>query len=193
MPEKSESKQINIKYEVDYRNVKYSRLEYKTGDLLLILPKEYHDEKTILNKHRKWITRKEQAIRQALEAAEKKALNMDRTEDDLKKLVHSAVKKYEKDSRFYVNRIFFRKMRTKWASYSSQRNLTINTLIRYLSIELIEYIIFHEMVHSIERKHNKRFWKIITEKFNDYPTREKDLLVYWFTIQKQLCTARVIG
>lgn len=74
-------------------------------------------------------------------------------------------------------------MKTKWGSYSKKGNLTINTLLKYLPDKLIEYIIFHEMAHSIERKHNERFWNIINKKFKDYETKEKNLLVYWFLVQ----------
>lgn len=184
MPEKDETR-LNIDYEVDYRNVKYPRLEYKTGNLLLILPKDYEDETTILEKHKRWIIRKEQLIKQAIKEAENKILNLNRTDNELKQLVYSTIKSYKKEPHLKVNQVFFRKMRTKWASYSKKRNLTINTLLRYLPRALIEYIIFHEMTHSLERKHNERFWNKIEKRFKDYQKKEKELLIYWFLIQKQ--------
>jgi len=187
MPEKAESQQLRIKYEVDYRNVRYPRLEYKTGNLLLILPKDY-DETAILDKHRRWIMHKEQIIKQALETAEEKTLNLDRTDEELRQFVHSTIKRIEKETRININKVFFRRMRTKWGSYSSKRNLTINTLLKYLPEELIDYVIFHELAHSQERKHNERFWEIISRKFKDYQTREKDLLVHWFLVQKLMCS-----
>jgi predicted metal-dependent hydrolase len=183
MPEKAESKQLSIKYEVDYRNVRYPRLEYKTGNLLLILPKDY-DKTAILDKHRRWIMHKEQIIKQALETAEERTLNLDRTDEELRQFVNSTIKKIEKETHININKVFFRRMRTKWGSYSSKSNLTINTLLKYLPEELIDYIIFHELAHSQERKHNERFWQIISRKFKDYQTKEKDLLVYWFLVQK---------
>jgi predicted metal-dependent hydrolase len=62
-----------------------------------------------------------------------------------------------------------------------------STLSRYnLPNNIIEYIIYHEIAHSIERKHNEKFWKLINKKFPDYETKEKDLLTYWFTIQKTI-------
>ena len=185
MPEKAELQQMNINYKVDYRNVKYPRLEYKTGTLLLILPKNYHDETTILDKHRGWIIKKEQTIKQALEAAETKALNLNRTNEELRQLVHSIIKRIEKETPLNVNQVFFRRMRTKWGSYSTKGNLTVNTLLKHLPQRLIEYVIFHEMAHSQQRRHNEPFWKTIKERFPDHQTLEKDLLVYWFITQKK--------
>jgi len=55
-------------------------------------------------------------------------------------------------------------MKTKWGSYSTKGNLTINTLLKHLPNKLIEYVVLHEMTHSQERKHNKRFWRIVSKK-----------------------------
>jgi len=59
-------------------------------------------------------------------------------------------------------------MKTKWASHSSNNNLTINTLLKYLPNDIIEYIVYHEIAHAIERKHNEKFWNLIAKKFQDY-------------------------
>jgi len=150
------------------------------------LPKDYENETTILRKHRSWITEKEQTIKQALEEAERKSLNPERTDTELREFVHSVAATYRRKFGFKLNRIFFRKMKTKWGSYSSSRNLTINTLSKYLPKRLVEYVIFHEMVHSEERKHNERFWKTVSRTFEDYQTKERDLLVYWFIVMKHL-------
>jgi len=174
----------NTHYNIDYRDIKYPRLEFKTGTLLLVLPKNYENENDTLQKHKQWIHNKNLIIKTALETAKTKELNLNRTTEELKQLVHSTAKNFTKKFNFKINNIYFRKMKTKWGSYSTKRNLTINTLLKYLPKKLIEYVIFHEMVHSLERKHNQTFWKILSRKFNNYRTREKDLLVYWFLIQK---------
>jgi predicted metal-dependent hydrolase len=67
--------------------------------------------------------------------------------------------------------------------FGTNKNLTINTLLKHLSNKLIEYVILREMTHSQERKHNERFWKIISKKIKEHQKREKDLLVYWFLVQ----------
>ena len=128
-----EEKDKTIKYEVDYRDVKYPRLEYKTGTLLLVLPKDYKDETSLIEKHKNWIIKKEQIIAEALENAKKETLNLTRTEKELKNLVHSTVKEYQREFNLRINRILFRKMKTKWASYSTKGNLTINTCLLYTS------------------------------------------------------------
>jgi hypothetical protein len=171
-------------YSVDYRNVKHPRLEYKTGTLLLILPKTYKSEKETLEKYKKWIQKKQLVIGKALEEAQAKNLNLNRTEKELRTLIHTLSQNFQNELTTKVDNIYFRKMKTKWASHSHNGNLTVNTLLKYLPQEIIEYVIYHEITHSLERKHNEKFWNIINKKFKDFQTKEKDLLTYWFTIQK---------
>jgi len=173
-------------YTVAYRNVKHPRLEYKTGTLLFILPKSYENEKRTLEKYKKWIQKKELVIRKALEEAQAKNLNLNRTDKELRNLIHTLAQNYQTQLNTKINKIYFRKMKTKWASHSRNGNLTVNTLLKYLPQDTIEYITYHEITHSIERKHNEKFWNTITKRFPDYENKEKDLLTYWFIIQKRI-------
>ena len=84
-----------------------------------------------------------------------------------------------------MKKIYFRKMKTKWASCSAKRNLTINTLMKYLPDYLIKYVIFHEIAHLKEKRHNDEFWKIVSKKFVNYQKLERDLFVYWFQVAKR--------
>jgi predicted metal-dependent hydrolase len=176
----------NLEYNVDYRNIKHPRLEYKTGTLLLILPKSYKDEKATLEKYKKWIQKKELVIRKALEETQAKNLNLNRTCKEIRSLILALAQSYQTELCTKIDKIYFKKMKTKWASHSRNGNLTVNTLLKYLPQDLIEYIIYHEITHSLERKHNERFWNIINKKFKDFQTKEKDLLTYWFIIQKTI-------
>ncbi|MEE8168706.1 MAG: hypothetical protein V3T58_07530 [Candidatus Hydrothermarchaeales archaeon] len=41
-----------------------------------------------------------------------------------------------------------------------------------------------EPVKIAEKRHNERFWNMISRRFNRYQEKEKNLLVYWFSIQR---------
>ena len=172
----------NIDYNVDYRNIKYPRLEYKTGTLLLVLPKDYQKKEQLLQKHQKWIQRRNQTIQKALQQANNKKLN-NRTLDQLKKLVNTTIQEIQTKHNCRINKVYYRKMKTKWASLSQNNNLTINTLLKHLPQNLIQYVIFHELTHTTQRKHNTTFWKLIAQKYPNHQTKEKQLLTHWFLIQ----------
>jgi predicted metal-dependent hydrolase len=179
-------KETEIPYTLAYRNVKHPRLEFKTGTLLLVLPKAHKNPKQTLEKYKKWIQRKQQTINKALQEAKTKTIVQNRTEKQLKALVNTLAQTYQKELDAHINKVYFRKMKTKWASHSRNNNLTVNTLLKLLPQDLIEYIIYHETTHAIERKHNQNFWNHINKKYQDYQTKEKDLLTYWFIIQKKM-------
>ncbi len=75
-------------------------------------------------------------------------------------------------------RIVIRKMKTRWASCSPKGTITINTLARHLPNHLISYIIYHEICHIIEPRHNKAFWTCVQKHYPNYRELEEDLLMY---------------
>lgn len=173
----------NIPYKVSHRAVKYPRLEFKTGQLLIVLPFSRKPD-VLLDKHKGWILKKFDFIKECLENAKDKELT-NRTEEELKELIYSLVEQTSKDLKVKLNYVYFRKMRTKWASLSSVKNLTINRLMKYLPQYLIRYVIFHEMAHVIEKRHNDKFWQIVSRKYKSYREMEREMFTYWFLVSKE--------
>lgn len=169
-------------YRFIHRDVKYPRLEFKTGELVLILPRG-DDPEEVMKRHLDWIEKKRRFIEKCLEDSKDKEL-AERDEQELKELVHSLIDVFSRELGVEVNRVYFRRMKTKWASCSPKRNLTVNTLTRYLPAELIEYVVFHEMVHLLERRHNERFWDMVAKRFANYEGCEGELFSYWFLIHQ---------
>ncbi len=172
-----------VRYKTFYRSVKYPRLEFRTGQLHLILPYQTKAE-AVIKKHKDWINEKTIFIKKSLKAASKRKV-ITRSEAKFKQIVLSLLAKNAKDLKVGVEKIRFRLMRTKWASCSKRRNLTINTLLRFLPARLIDYIIYHELSHIIEKRHNERFWKIVSKRFHKYEKLEQVLFSYWFLIHKK--------
>jgi predicted metal-dependent hydrolase len=57
-----------------------------------------------------------------------------------------------------------RKMKTKWGSCTPQRGtIRLNTDLAKKPPECLEYIIVHEMIHLVERTHNKRFQALLNQ------------------------------
>ena len=167
-------------YTVEYRNVKHPRCELKTGALLIILPKKGWTPQQVLEKYGKWIKRKQATINTAIQKSTETSINKTRTDNELRTLVRSHATSAQRDLNTKINRIYFREMKTKWASHSQNNNLTVNTLLKFLPEDLINYIIYHETAHNIERKHNETFWNLVSKKFPDHNIKENSLLAYWF-------------
>jgi len=175
-----------IPYSVSRRDVKYPRLEFRTGDLLVILPKRIKNEQEILNKHSDWIYKKYIKIQQALEDMKKIRLNESLLNGEFKELIDNSVEENSKILGVELNKVVIRKMKSKWGSMSSNKNMTINSYMRMLPRGLVNYIVYHELAHLLEKKHNDKFWGIIKNKYKDYPMYENELFKYWFVIQNKL-------
>jgi len=178
----------NIPYKVSHRAVKYPRLEFKTGELLIVLPFGAKPD-ILLDKYKHWIIKQFNFIKGCLEKTKDKKLII-RPEEEFRKLIYFLVDETSRDlsacantdRRVELNHIYFRKMRTKWASLSSAKNLTVNRLMKYLPEYLIRYVIFHELAHVIEKRHNEKFWEIISHKFKNYQKMEREMFIYWFLV-----------
>ena len=116
--------------------------------------------------------------------AKEKALEFNRTEDEFRLMILSMIKNLSKYLNKTVNHVYFRRMKTRWGSCSSKKNVNINLYLMHLPNHLIEYVVFHELTHILEMSHKKPFWDIISSKYPDYKNKEEELLVYWILVRE---------
>lgn len=169
-----------IQYIVLRRRVKYPRLEFKTGNLVVVAPFGF-ETPPLIEKHRNWILNKTEFINDTIKEIKKEKL-INREEKTFKSLMESIIKEAEKILKIKPQRIYFRLMKTKWASCSRKKNLTLNPLLKHLPGDLIRYVIFHEFCHLVIPRHNKKFWLLISRKFDNPEQLERKLFGYWFLI-----------
>jgi len=63
-----------------------------------------------------------------------------------------------------VNEFGIKRMRTRWGTCNRQaKRIWLNLELAKKPPEYLEYIVVHEMVHLLERKHNDRFNMLMTE------------------------------
>ena len=56
------------------------------------------------------------------------------------------------------NRVSIRNQKTRWGSCSSKNNISLNMKLVRLPDELVDYVILHELAHTIKKDHSKAFW-----------------------------------
>ena len=69
-----------------------------------------------------------------------------------------------------------RTMRTRWG-VCNKRNLTItlNTELITKDVDLIDYVVIHEMCHFFEGNHGKAFWNLVSQAYPRYKEARKRL------------------
>ena len=170
----------DIPHKTSFRDIRYPRLEFRTGELVLVIPKG-EDPKEILRRHKKWVADKIKRIEECRKAARTKDL-VQRDDQDFQGLVLQYIVRISQENKVTINWVIFRTLKTKWASISPNKNLTFNTMMSFLPDSLIEYIVFHEIAHLKHKHHNTDFWKMISRRFKDYQDLEEDLFIYWFKL-----------
>lgn len=82
----------------------------------------------------------------------------------LKSITPKLVSKWEKKIGVQSNDLRIKKMRTKWGTCNTEpKRVWLNLELAKKPKECIEYIIVHELVHLLERSHNRRFVKFMDE------------------------------
>ncbi|MCJ7664615.1 MAG: M48 family metallopeptidase [Desulfobacterales bacterium] len=56
------------------------------------------------------------------------------------------------------NRVFIRDQKTLWGSCSSEKNLSFNWRLIQTPLDIIDYIVAHELVHTEILRHTEAFW-----------------------------------
>jgi predicted metal-dependent hydrolase len=85
--------------------------------------------------------------------------------------------------KFNYNRISIKNAKTRWGSCSAENNINLNLQLMRLPDHLIDYVILHELVHTVEKNHQKSFWKKLEQVLEGAIAFDKELnkydLRYW--------------
>ncbi len=178
-------KDMVIEYELIRKHVKNPRLEFVGQHLYLIVPFFYNSHDKVLKKHSRWIYNRYSRMQRIEQIAVNVEPLKNREYPEFREIVHSLVDNISEELGVRPRRTGFRKMISKWGSCSSKGNININSYMMYLPYRMIEYVVFHEMVHLIELNHSPRFWSYVKERFSDYTEYEELLSAYWSLIKKE--------
>jgi len=63
--------------------------------------------------------------------------------------------------------------RTRWGSCSANRSLNFSWRLIMAPFESVNYVVIHELVHTIFHNHSKRFWNKVQEVMPDYKEHQK--------------------
>ncbi len=71
-----------------------------------------------------------------------------------------------------------KKMRSRWGSCSSAKNISLSIWLMQLPEELIEYVLCHELTHLNQLNHSQQFWAELATMIPDYKQRRQRLKSY---------------
>lgn len=98
----------------------------------------------------------------------------------LKEIIPPIIEKWEKIINVKIEEYGIKRMKTRWGTCNTKaKRIWINLELAKKPLNCLEYIIVHELIHLLEKKHNANFtalmdkfmpqWKLYKKELNSFP------------------------
>lgn len=88
-------------------------------------------------------------------------------------VIPERVRFYQDQVKERIGRICIKDVRSRWGSCSSKRNLNFNWRLILTPMEVLDYVVVHELCHLKEMNHSRDFWALVEGILPDYEKRRK--------------------
>lgn len=92
-----------------------------------------------------------------------------------KAITEERIKIYQKQLKVKPKIIEIVESKVKWGSCSSGKKITFNFRLAMAPIEVIDYVIIHELCHITHMNHDRSFWRRVGSIMPDYKEKEEYL------------------
>ena len=75
--------------------------------------------------------------------------------------VANAAAELAKKYGFKYGRVFIKNQKTLWGSCSYRNNINLNLNLVALNDEFIDYVLLHELTHTVHKNHQKAFYDLL--------------------------------
>ncbi len=94
---------------------------------------------------------------------------------EAKKILPQRLEELAKKHGFKYEKVAIKNAKTRWGSCSYRNNINLNLHLARLDSDLVDYVILHELCHTIEKNHSARFWALLHKHLPDATERRKRL------------------
>lgn len=182
-------KLITVKLE-NKKNIKHCYLRILKNDLIQIRANIYftiYDAKDLISRKIEWI---ENSISKMQDKSinedeflllgeikkidEYKIKNIDTFyRKEIEKILPQKVQEHSIRMNLFPTSISYRKNKRTWGSCNYKNGLNFNILLIKFPLEVMEYVIVHELAHIKHKNHSKDFWNLVAVFCPNYKEIEK--------------------
>lgn len=90
-----------------------------------------------------------------------------------RQVIEARVAFFAERHQFQYKKIRISSARTRWGSCSSKGTLSFSWRLILTPLDVIDYVVVHELAHTVHHNHSKHFWKLVEKLMPDYKERRK--------------------
>ncbi|MFD2246438.1 M48 family metallopeptidase [Pontibacter ruber] len=122
----------------------------------------------------------------------------DAKDNDVQKFIRKSIEEaYRKEAKEYLPKrvayfadkfgfdfqnVFIKNAKSRWGSCSHTNNINLNLHLMRLPEALCDYVILHELAHTVEKNHGPGFWALLDKVCGNSRTLDKKLKAYRISI-----------
>ena len=96
-----------------------------------------------------------------------------------KRVLPAAAVEVMESNGFTVKRIQVRRQKSRWGSYSRNGTLSLNCKLLFFPSETVNYLIIHELCHTVHLNHSPEFWDLVSKHEPAYQSLDRTLNDAW--------------
>jgi len=101
---------------------------------------------------------------------------------EAKKYLPEKVKELAVKFDLNYNKLTLKNIKSRWGSCSRKNNINLSIHLMRLPDHLIDYVILHELAHTVHHNHSRRFWAMLDKVSGGAKVLDKELGKHLITI-----------
>jgi predicted metal-dependent hydrolase len=93
--------------------------------------------------------------------------------EQARQILSERVRLFADQHNLHYQKIRIGSARTRWGSCSSKGVLNFSWRLILTPLEIVDYVVVHELAHTLVHNHSQRFWKQVEKILPDYRERRK--------------------
>jgi predicted metal-dependent hydrolase len=106
----------------------------------------------------KELSSKDESVKEVIDEALRKTLRR-----EAKMFLPRRLKELAEQNGLFYKSLTLRDTKTRWGSCTHDNKINICIHVMKLPDELIDYVLLHELAHTVEKNHSKDFWDLCTK------------------------------
>ncbi len=134
------------------------KINRRTGAVTVVFPVGYNHRKAI-----DFLEQKREAIKNIVarcsdnEQSPAPTYDIEELRRRAKEYLPGRVEELAHQTNLKYNKLTLRVARTRWGSCSSENNISLSIFLMILPLHLIDFVILHELCHTVHHNHSKKF------------------------------------